>query len=72
MKQFENFSGWTNGSKATWARLLIPNLLLDVDQCVYSDCDMLFIANPIEMLEPLKNTDIFRLFVHDCGSDLAA
>ena len=59
MKMFENFGSWTNGSKATWARLLIPNLLLDVDQCVYSDCDMLFIANPIEMLEPLKNTDIF-------------
>ena len=65
MKQFENFNGWTNGSKATWARLLIPNLLPDVDQCVYSDCDMLFIANPVEMLEPLREPDVYIAGHHE-------
>ena len=73
MKQFENFNGWTNGSKATWARLLVPNLLVGVDQCVYSDCDMLFIANSIEMLEPLKDPNILIAGHHDvpatCRSD---
>ncbi len=55
MKRFEEFRRGPNGSKATWARLLIPMILADVDKCVYSDCDMLFISNPIEMLEPLQD-----------------
>lgn len=53
MAQFAHLPGWTNGSKASWARILIPDLLVTVDACVYSDCDMLFVADPAEMLETL-------------------
>ena len=57
MTLFAKFGSW-NGSKATWARLLIPDLLPDVDRCVYSDCDMLFIADPREMLDALDDPNI--------------
>ena len=69
MKQFEGLPGW-RGSKATWARLLIPDLLPNVDQCVYSDCDMLFIANPVEMLNALKDLSVLIAGHHEpfCGA----
>lgn len=70
MNLFANFKTYTNGSKATWARLLIPTLLVDVDQCVYSDCDMLFVANPIEMLEPLKDSNIIIAGHHDPAAEV--
>lgn len=55
MNQFEDLPRWTNGSKASWARILIPEILRSVDRCIYSDCDMLFFADPEEMLrEPAK------------------
>jgi lipopolysaccharide biosynthesis glycosyltransferase len=53
---FANLDGWTNGSKATWARLLIPKILPNVDSCVYSDCDMLFIDSPRDMLKTLRQS----------------
>lgn len=53
MRQFNNVSSWTNGSKATWARILLPQILLSESTCIYSDCDMLFIKNPSEMIEEL-------------------
>jgi lipopolysaccharide biosynthesis glycosyltransferase len=53
MNRIQNLQGWTNGSKATWARILIPELLPQVDTCIYSDCDMLFIEDPSEMLKTL-------------------
>lgn len=56
MTRFSRLPGWTNGSKATWARILLPDLLETVDVCVYSDCDMLFIADPSEMLEAAPST----------------
>ena len=57
MTLFAKFGSW-NGSKATWARLLIPDLLPDVDRCIYSDCDMLFVADPREMLDALDDPNI--------------
>jgi len=57
MSLFAKFGGW-NGSKAAWARLLIPDLLPDVDRCVYSDCDMFFVADPREMLETLDDPNV--------------
>ena len=59
MRRFANFKTWTNGSKAAWARFLIPTLLADVDVCLYSDCDMLFVANPREMLDVFQDSDVF-------------
>ena len=57
MSLFAKFSNW-NGSKATWVRLLIPDLLPDVDRCIYSDCDMLFVADPHEMLDALDDPNV--------------
>ncbi len=57
MSLFAKFGEW-HGSKATWARLLIPDLLPDVDRCVYSDCDMLFVADPREMLDALDDPNV--------------
>ena len=54
MSLFTKFSDWKE-SKAAWARILIPDLLPDVDRCVYSDCDMLFVADPHEMLNALDD-----------------
>ncbi|MBR3922177.1 MAG: hypothetical protein IKJ45_03635, partial [Kiritimatiellae bacterium] len=54
MQLFANVKAWTNGSRATWARLLLPRILLDVHCCVYSDCDVLFIENPAGILDELK------------------
>ena len=59
MAQFAHLPGWTNGSKASWARILIPDLLGTVDACVYSDCDMLFVADPAEMLKTLTPDVLF-------------
>lgn len=58
MARLNRLEGWTNGSKAAWARILIPDLLPDVDQCVYSDCDMLFVADPAEMLDSLQDPNV--------------
>jgi lipopolysaccharide biosynthesis glycosyltransferase len=55
MNRIQNLQGWTNGSKATWARILIPELLPQVDTCIYSDCDILFIDDPSEMLKTLDD-----------------
>ena len=64
MTLFAKFGSW-NGSKATWARLLIPDLLPDVDRCIYSDCDMFFIADPREMLDALDDPNILLAGHHE-------
>lgn len=56
MHLFDGVLGWTNGSKATWARVLLPNILQLVDCCIYSDCDVFFVEDPSEMLEELRNS----------------
>ncbi len=56
MSLFAKFRKW-NGSRAAWARLLIPDLLPNVDRCIYSDCDMLFVADPHEMLEAFADSN---------------
>lgn len=50
---FAAFRTW-NASRATYARLLIPSFLADVRYCVYSDCDVLFLSNPIAMINQIK------------------
>lgn len=43
---FKNFKSW-HGSLGTYARLCIPELLNDVDWCVYADGDTLFVQDPL-------------------------
>ena len=68
---FAHLQGWVNGSKAIWARILIPRLLPDVDRCVYSDCDMLFVRNPAEMLKALDDPNVILAGHHEplCEED---
>ena len=55
---FSGLPGWTNGSRATWARILLPEILEDVPCCIYSDCDMLFLEDPAEILSELKSSGL--------------
>ena len=57
MSLFNRFREW-NTSKAAYARLLLPLLLPDVRYCVYSDCDVLFICNPWNLVVQLKNAKV--------------
>lgn len=56
MRCFDGLCGWTNGSKATWARVLLPRILESVESCIYSDCDVFFVADPADMLEELRKS----------------
>ncbi len=56
MRQFDKVPSWTNGSKATWARILLPQILLSVSTCIYSDCDVFFLSDPSEMIEELERS----------------
>lgn len=72
MARFAHLPGWTNGSKATWARILIPELLESADVCVYSDCDILFVTDPAD-IEATVPGDILlaghRNPFGECGPD---
>lgn len=49
----ENFNGlrqW-HGSVANYARLLLPDILPEVEWCVYGDVDTLFTDDPLKLLE---------------------
>ena len=56
MGVFSDLPCWTNGSRAPWARILLPEILCDIECCVYSDCDVLFIDNPVGILDELDNS----------------
>lgn len=55
---FSSYPAWTNGSRATWARLLLPEILQDEGVCVYSDCDILFVENPVAIVKSMANSDV--------------
>lgn len=57
MSLFTRFREW-NTSKAAYARLLLPQLLPHARYCVYSDCDVLFICNPWDLVTQLKNANV--------------
>ena len=57
MTLFEKFRKW-NTSKATYARLLLPEILEGVRYCVYSDCDLLFFENPWRLVDQLKMANV--------------
>lgn len=62
---FSAYPTWTNGSRAIWARLLLPDILPDEDVCVYSDCDMLFVENPAAIVEPMVQSDVLMTGHHN-------
>lgn len=57
MSRFAAYSQW-HTSRATYARLLLPELLPNVDECIYSDGDILFFRNPMRILEELREKDV--------------
>ena len=57
MRILKDCPGWTNGSRAAWARILLPEILSGDKSCVYSDCDILFVANPSSILFQLQDSD---------------
>lgn len=61
MRILKDCPGWTNGSRAAWARVLLPEILSEEKVCVYSDCDILFIANPSSILSELQDSDALMI-----------
>ena len=53
LDEFSSFRTW-NASRAAYARLLIPTCLRGVRFCIYSDCDVLFLKNPCELVDQLR------------------
>lgn len=51
---FSGFAHW-NGSVATYARLLLPSQLPDVDWCLYADGDTFFVKDPDELIFSLDD-----------------
>ena len=49
MSQFDGYAIWNN-SRGIYARLLLPNILRDVDWCVYCDGDTLFTDDPLKLV----------------------
>lgn len=50
MSRFDGLPGWTNNSRAIYARICLPSILQTVEWCLYADCDTLFIADPLDLL----------------------
>lgn len=57
MSRFAAYSQW-RASRAAYARLLLPELLPNVEECVYSDGDVLFFRTPIRILDELREKDV--------------
>ncbi len=47
-ERFRQYRKW-KGGVAAYARILLPDLLPDVECCLYADCDTFFIADPAEL-----------------------
>lgn len=62
MKAYSSMAEW-HASKGVYARLEIPQILLDVDWCVYADGDTLFTADPF-LLEDVWNSR-FAIMGHE-------
>jgi len=56
-EKFEGFMLW-HGSVATYARLLLPDILPETEWCMYSDCDVLFISSPLELESYCDNGNV--------------
>lgn len=67
MSLFSGFQSW-NGSLATYARLLLGDLLPDVSLCLYSDCDVLFLRDPMEVFRWADGKQ-FAIAGHKNGAD---
>lgn len=67
MSLFAGFQSW-NGSLATYARLLLGDILPEVRLCLYSDCDVLFLRDPMEVFRWAEGKD-FAIAGHKNGAD---
>ncbi len=47
-ERFRQYRKW-KGGVAAYARILLPDLLPDVECCLYADCDTFFVADPAEL-----------------------
>lgn len=47
---FRKYKSW-HGSFATYARLMLPEILRDVNWCVYADVDTLFTDDPLKLID---------------------
>ena len=56
-EKFKGFMLW-HGSVATYARLLLPDILPETEWCMYSDCDVLFISSPLELESYCDNGNV--------------
>lgn len=52
--QFSKYKQWNN-SYATYARLLLPDIISDAEWCLYADCDTFFIDDPAALQNALNN-----------------
>ena len=57
---FAGMMSW-HGSVATYARLLLPKLLPDINWCLYSDGDVLFVESPFVLDEQCMDSDVYIL-----------
>ena len=62
MHRYDDYQSW-HGSKGLYARLELPNILTDVEWCVYADGDTLFTDDPLKLL-PLFD-DKYALLGHE-------
>ena len=60
---FDNFPAWS-GNKMTYARLMLPEILKDVEHVIYCDTDVLWLA-PIEELWRLRNSEVVACVCRD-------
>ena len=63
---FGKFPTW-NGNRMAYARLLLPEVLKDVDWVLYSDCDFLWLRDVTELWKERDNA-FAVLAVRDAGS----
>lgn len=60
--KFSQFTSWHGNGRMTYARLLLPELLADVQHVIYSDVDFLWIDD-IAKLWDLRKDDLFLQYV---------
>ena len=58
---FKGFREYHGASRMTYARLLLPQLLEDVDQVVYSDVDMAWFADVVELWDGLDDDAVMHV-----------
>lgn len=58
---FAGFAAYHGSGKMTYARLLLPDLLPDVDQIIYTDVDVLWLADIAELWDSLDPSAVVHI-----------